>query len=141
MKKLLYVSLLGKHKSIEGFSNIEPNELNDVVNHSVYHIYCDCLEFLSSNDSSVVLDTMIKKIRPDGILTILISNTKHICRNYYMNAMDDSTFLKLNHGHNSVFSTQSITQLLQKSGEMKVIKLENSVNQLETIITSQRIKI
>lgn len=141
MKKLLYITIPGKQKAIEGFTAIDPNQLDNVVNYSVDHIYCDCLEFLSSNDSVLCLGHMIQKIRPNGLLTILISNTKHICRNYYMNTMDDLTFLKLNHNHNSIFSSQSLISAIEKSGDMKVIKLENSVNQLEIILTSQRTRI
>lgn len=141
MKRLIYLSIPEKQKPIDGFYTINPNGLDDVINYSVDHMHCDCLEYLPKNIAKTCLDMMCNKIRPDGLLTLTISNIKHICRNYYMNNMDDDTLLGLIHGRNSIFSIQSISDSIQRSGDMKILKIEISVNQLEMVITSQRVKI
>jgi hypothetical protein len=81
MKRLLYITV-GKDNSISGFTTIHPEQINEIVNYSIDHIYTDSLEFFPADVAQDLIIAISNKIRPNGIMTLVISNTKQISRNY-----------------------------------------------------------
>lgn len=140
MKRLLYITVRDDN-NISGFTVIHPKDIGDVVNYSIDHIYTDCLEFLPEDIANNLITTISHKIRPGGIMTIVVSNTKQICRNYCLNILNDNDYIKLNANHRCVLSLDTITDFIQKLENIKILKVEYSTNQLEMAIASQRVSV
>lgn len=126
---------------ISGFDLVHPENVEDIVNYSVDHIYIDCLELLPLSDAKNLLVSIANKIRLEGLLTIVLSNTKQISRNYSSNMLTDEEYLKLNNNHKCVISLSSIAEIIQSLDSVKIVKLEHSTDQLEFAITTQRVSI
>lgn len=141
MNRLICVQAGLGRQSLPDFTNVSLGDLDSVVNYSVDHLCFYDIEILNAQDAEKVVHSLLNKIRPAGILTIGFTNTKKICRDYYMNSLDDATYIKYHTDHRSVFSENKIIQLLEQDKNMKIVKLEYTPDQLEIRITAQRVTI
>jgi predicted SAM-dependent methyltransferase len=140
MNRLILLHHPAYAQSIDGFSSISIQDLDKIVNHSIDHVYCSTLELYTLSAVEEILSEMLTKLRPNGLITLNITNMKNICREYYNGSMKDSTLLQNITNKVSILSQNSIKQILKKYSDIKIIKIESSDN-LHTNITAQRIKI
>jgi hypothetical protein len=141
MSRFIFVKVKEGDETLPGFTTISVNDLKKVVNYSVDHICCYDIEFLNPKQAEELLVSLTDKLRPSAIITVGITNTKKISRDYYMNSIDDTTYIKYHSGHNSVFSENKLIQMIEHDKNMKTIKLEYSSDQLEIKISAQRVGI
>jgi len=141
MNRLINLYTIKKQDTIQGFDNIEINDLSNLVNYSIDHIYCGCLEYFDSSVANNILEEIKEKIRPNGLVTLTINNFKHISRQYINNALSDKEMLGFINGVKSIFSLKQITLIFESNQEFKVTKLENSTDFFKTYITIQRVGI
>lgn len=141
MNRLIFVQTELGTRSMPDFQNVMLSDLDSIVNYSVDHICFYDLETLEAQQAESVLGIILNKVRPSGILTIGVTNTKKICRDYYMNSIDDLTYIKYHTNHRSVFSENKLIQLIEKDKNIKIAKLEYTPDQLEVRITAQRVGI
>lgn len=141
MNRFVFVKVKEGNETLPNFTTISVNDLKTVVNYSVDHICCYDIELLDPKQAEELLGNLIDKLRPSAIMTIGITNTKKISRDYYMNSIDDATYIKYHSGHNSVFSENKLIEMIEHDRNIKTIKLEYSSDQLEIKISAQRVSI
>jgi predicted SAM-dependent methyltransferase len=141
MNRLINLYTIKKQEHIEGFDNIEISDLPNIVNHSVDHIYCGCLENFDTTTAISTAEEISKKIRPDGLITLTINNLKHISRQYFNSALADADLLNLISGVKSIFSIKQIETIFEEPKSFRIVKIEHSSNFFKTHITMKRIGI
>jgi predicted SAM-dependent methyltransferase len=141
MNRLINLYTIKKQEQIQGFDNIEISNLPNIVNHSVDHIYCGCIENFDTAIAVSTAEEIGKKIRPNGLLTLTINNLKHISRQYFNNGLADQDLLKLIDGVKSIFSIKQIESIFEENKSFKIVKIEHSSNFFKIHITMKRISI
>lgn len=84
---------------------IHINNIDSIVNCSVDGLFCDCLEMIEEHNLGITIQTLAKKIRPNGYLTIKIMDIKRICLDYLQNKLESKKFIQF-------FKDKSSTLLL-----------------------------
>ena len=141
MNRLINLYTIKKPEQIQGFDNIEISDLPNIINHSVDHIYCGCLEYFDDTLAIRAAEEIGTKIRPNGIITLTINDLKHISRQYFNSALSDADLLKLINGIKSIFSIRQISSIFEVNNSFKIVKIEHSSNFFKTHITIQRVGI
>jgi hypothetical protein len=141
MNRLINLYTVKKPEHIQGFDNVEISDLPNIINHSVDHIYCGCLEYFDDTAAISAAEEIGTKIRPNGLITFTINNLKHISRQYFNSALSDSDLLKLISGIKSIFSIKQISSIFQDNRSFKIVKIEHASNFFKTHITIQRVGI
>jgi hypothetical protein len=139
MSRLINLYTIKKQETINGFDNVEINDLSNLINHSIDHIYCGCIEYFDAQVATNVLAGIKEKIRPSGLVTLTINNFKHISRQYFNNSLSDEDMLNFISGVKSIFSLKQIASIFEKNEEFKTIKIEHTADFFKTYITIQRI--
>lgn len=139
MNRLINLYTIKKQETIQGFDNIEINDLSNMINHSIDHIYCGCLEYFDTSIAIKILIEIKEKIRPNGLVTLSINNLKHISREYFNNSLSDMDMLNTINGIKSIFSLKQVTSIFEDNLEFKVVKIEHTADFFKTYITIQRV--
>jgi hypothetical protein len=141
MNRSINLYTIKKPEQMKGFDNIEISDLPNIINHSIDHIYCGCLEYFDATTTIGTAGEIGEKIRPNGLITFTTNNLKHISRQYFNNSLSDSDLLNLISGIKSVFSMKQISSMFEENKSFKIVKIEHSSNFFKTHITLQRIGI
>lgn len=88
-----YLTNTNENKNSTSYINIDPNNINSIVNHSADSIFCDCLEYLSKDNLNGYLSLVLDKIKPDGTLTLMIDDIKQKCQNLLDSKIDPTDLL------------------------------------------------
>lgn len=139
MNRLINLYSLKKQENIQGFDNVEISDLPNIVNHSIDHIYCGCLEYFDSSTAIKAAIEIGEKIRPNGLITLTTNNLKHISRQYFNSALSDTELLDLVNGIKSIFSIKQISSIFEDGKSFKVVKIEHSSDFFKKHITIQRV--
>lgn len=119
------------------FQNISVNQLLNLVNSSIDHIYLHNLNKYPKEEISKIISISLNKIRPQGLLSINIANYTYICKLYSENTIDDDKLVKYIKNCNSVCSIDFIKELLL-SFQMPIIQIDYSEDLLEINLTTQK---
>lgn len=141
MNRSINLYTIKKPEQMQGFDNVEISDLPNIINHSVDHIYCGCLEYFDATTTIGTAEEIGEKIRPNGLITFTVNNLKHISRQYFNNALSDSDLLNLISGIKSVFSMKQISSIFEDNKSFRIVKIEHASNFFKTHITLQRIGI
>ena len=124
MKRLINLYNIKNKTSINGFTNVEINNLTDIINYSADHIFCGCLEYLEQDKIEQTILSILEKIRPQGYCVLSFMDMKQACRLYYQNSLSDPDLLALIKDHKSIVSYQSVCDLIKKIDKFNIIQTD-----------------
>ena len=116
------------------------DQIDSLINYSFHHIYCSGLDFFDKTQIEKILFIILQKIRPEGLITVKITDMNKICRDYITKTMSDDELINIIKNKNAIISQNYLDTIFNNSQEFKTIKIENP-NKLFVYITAQRIKI
>lgn len=94
---------------------IDIKSIDNIINSSVDNLFCDCLESIEEAKLNSTIQTLTKKIRPNGYLNIKIQDTKKICLDYLQNKIENKEFIELFNNKNSILSLDTISTNIDHS--------------------------
>jgi hypothetical protein len=134
MKRLINLYSLKNKKDINGFINVEINNLENIINYSVDHIFCGCLNYIEADLIDKIIFSIIEKVRPKGYFTLSFVDMKKICRAYHNNAVSDSDLLKTIKDHKSILSYDKIKDLASGIEQINIVQTDFSDNYISIVI-------
>lgn len=134
MKRLINIYTVKNKKTISGFTNVEINSLNDIINYSTDHIFCSCLNHIESEKTYSVLGLILEKIRPGGYCTLSLTDMKQICRAYYNNALSDDSLLQYIKDHKAILSYQNICDMVKNISNVSIVQTNFADNYINVVI-------
>ena len=120
--------------SINGFTNVEINNINDIINYSADHVFCGCLNYMEMDSIEQILSVIFEKIRPQGYCTLSFVDMKQVCRSYYENSLSNKDLLDLIKDHKAILSYQNLYELIEKTQSLKVVQTDFSNNLINIVI-------
>lgn len=85
MKRNINIISDNYRPKVNDFDPVHISNLDAVVECSVDNIFYGCLEFLEKQTGKNIFDTLISKLRPNGVLTLRFNDLKLLCRQYLEN--------------------------------------------------------
>ena len=101
-----------KQDMIKNIDNININNLQKIVNHSVDHLYFFIPEYIKSDDLKKYFAEIYNKIRPQGKVIIRFLDFKEVSKKYINNIIDDATLFSLMQNKKSIMSLNLLYSLM-----------------------------
>ena len=134
MKRLINLYSVKNKKDINGFNNVEINNLNDIINYSADHIFCGCLSYLDSEIIQKTISSILEKIRPQGYCTLSFVDMKQICRLYFNNAISDESLIKTIKDYKAILSYNTINDIIKNIENVNIVQTDFSDNYINIVI-------
>lgn len=119
------------------FENIPVQQLLNLINTSIDHIYIDNINKYTQEDTIKIIQISLEKLRPKGQLSLKMHNYEHICKLYSDNAIKDDKLLYYMRGNQSIFSITTMLSLLNNVGA-KVSEINFTEDQFSVHLVSEK---
>lgn len=111
-------SLINKNYESIPFNDYEPIDilnLDMLVNCSADAISCTCLEYEANEQISIILNKILSKLKPQGILTIYLTDIKQLMSSYLSGVIDSKNIFRALQNKQSVVSLDDICPLIDNN--------------------------
>jgi hypothetical protein len=121
-----------------GHSTATLGDLGLIINLSCDNIICDCLEYYSKQQSVDAIQQLIEKIKPSGLLVIVLTDIKKQLSGYLDGTVNSDKLLQTLANKLSIWSLDDILLALNRPS-LKIQKIDYVNNQI--VITTKRISL
>jgi hypothetical protein len=121
-------------KLLEGFENLELNNIASIYSCSIDIIYCGIINLLDNQQLYPVLENLIDKIKPNGQLVLMVHDVKRLCKLYIDSHISESDFFHMIRSTNNSATIDDILKFLEtKYFDIVDLKRDEWTNQLSAI--------
>jgi hypothetical protein len=120
------------------YETIDIGALGSIINYSVDNLSCGCLEYEDLDTIKSIFESACLKLKPKGIMTIYLTDTKKLMSAYVSGAISSKTMLETLNHKKSLLSVDDICSLIDVSN-FKLLQIDPTNNLL--IISLQRISL
>jgi hypothetical protein len=99
-------------QNINGFENIDINNLNSLINYSVNTILLDNLNLLETDNFQEVIGSIFNKVAVGGQMVIRFIDAKLLAKKYVENLIDDKDFIVYISAIKSILTVENICSYL-----------------------------
>lgn len=138
--KYNFAIVSGKSASIPAnYVGISTNDIQDLINLSCDNILLDCLEDSSKDQSLNLIQQVLTKLKPQGILTIVISDIIKYMMSYINGSLESDALLTCFKNRNCILSLDDILNVVNADKNLKLQKIDHIDNRIA--ITIKRISL
>lgn len=132
MKRIINISTDIARVSIPNVDSVDISRIDSIVNYSIDTIFAYILEYIKSEELLGLINRLLNKLRPEGILIIRFSNLKKISELYLKDEISDKDFLNTVANKHSVLSVDQMISLINE--KFVIAKIDYIENQIVVII-------
>ena len=99
-------------QNINGFENIDINNLNSLINYSVNTILLDNLNLLETDNFQEVIGSIFNKVAVGGQMVIRFIDAKLLAKKYVENLINDKDFIVYISAIKSILTVENICSYL-----------------------------
>lgn len=130
MNRNYNVSCKTSARNSSNYTNIDISELDKIINHSAENIFCSCLNHVNPSAVDSLVNDILNKVKPGGIVTLSIVDMKKYATDFVNGVISGEYLLKIISNFQCILSIEDLyTKININIFNIKqVVKNDNSID-------------
>lgn len=135
MKRNIIVTI---DNSIDDAEHVHINNLSSIINYSCDSISLYILEYLKEKDHTILVKSLLEKLRPGGKLILAANNATYIAQQFVNSSISHESFLKFFTNKQSLVSLESLYTMVDFQF-FDIIDLDINSNTIKLVLERKNI--